>query len=64
MQELIEFLQGIFLGKNSDKMKIGLTQFKTETVIEKPKKAAAKSAGTSRPGAPARRRRRYPRPCS
>ena len=43
MQELIEFLQGIFLGKNSDK--IGLTQFKTETVIEKPKKAAAKSAG-------------------
>ena len=45
MQELIEFLQGIFLCKNRDKRKIGLTQFKTETVIEKPKKAAAKSAG-------------------
>ena len=45
MQEIIEFLQGIFLGKNSDKMKIGLTQFKAETVVEKPKKAAVKSSG-------------------
>lgn len=45
MQEIIEFLQGIFLGKNSDKMKIGLTQFKAETVVEKPKKATVKSSG-------------------
>ncbi len=44
MQEIIEFLQGIFLGKNSDKMKIGLTQFKAEAVAEKPKKAAVKAS--------------------
>jgi len=43
MQEIISFFQEIFLGKNADKMKIGLTQFKAETPVEKPKKVAVKS---------------------
>lgn len=43
MQEIISFFQEIFLGKNSDKLKIGLAQFKEETPVEKPKKAAGKS---------------------
>ncbi len=43
MQEIISFFQEIFLGKNSDRMKIGLAQFKSEVAVEKPKKVAAKS---------------------
>ena len=45
MHEIMTFLQEMFLCKDNDKAKIGLTQFKTETVIEKPKKVATKSAG-------------------
>lgn len=35
MQTIITFFQEIFLCKNNDKMKIGLTQFKAKTVPEK-----------------------------
>ena len=43
MNEIIAFFQEVFLGKNMDKMKVGLTQFRAETPVEKPKKAVAKS---------------------
>ena len=43
MQEIISFFQEIFFGKNADTMKVGLTQFKQETPVEKPKKVASKS---------------------
>lgn len=35
MQELVSFFQGIFLGKNNDKMKIGLSQFKKDDIQKK-----------------------------
>ncbi len=42
MQEIITFFQGIFLGKNNDQMKIGLSQFKKDNIqeLKKVKKAS------------------------
>lgn len=35
MQEIITFLKEIFMIKSEDKIKVGLTQFKTVTPVEK-----------------------------
>ena len=38
MHEIIKFIQAIFLCKSDDKMKIGLSQFKSEVKVEKSQK--------------------------
>lgn len=43
MQEIVNFLKEMFMIKNDEK-KIGLSQFKTETPVEKPKVKPIKPA--------------------
>lgn len=44
MKEIISFFQEIFMMKNEDKIKVGLSQFKkTETIIEKKERKPVKS---------------------
>ena len=38
MREILTFFKDIFLSKNNDNMKIGLTQFKPKVPIEKTQK--------------------------
>ena len=44
MQELINFFKEIFMLKQDDGMKVGLSQFKVQDPVSKPRKLVLKSA--------------------